>query len=439
MTGLSLWSVGVGGRTLVLVAGFLNVIVLTRALGPFGRGQYFLFGSLLVVATTLADLGLSQSVLVFAGLRDLPSRDVHRVLVRYGALFSALAMAGGAAVILAAGAALLPNFPRQWALGALLVVPVSLYVNYWTAMMTGLRRLVSVNAVQLGAGLAALAADLVLVVPTGDTAVAIVIYVAVLAGEAAVMLWIQRRSAAERAPTEPERPGLGREMLRFGLHGYPNSVGGLLWSRAAVFVLNVFHGPAVAGVYSVAQQLAERVLLPIQALQDVIYNRMIQLPRAEATRTMDRYLRLGIALMLPVSAIAILASPIVVTWLFSDAFARAIPPLRILLVGSAVMTIPALLATYLLGHLRRPGLVSLLSWISGSVNLFLLLTFVPGEAEVGAATAAVATQVASTAAIVALYLRLARTDLRSALVLKRADVALVLGQLREMLTRRSAR
>lgn len=436
MTGLSLWGVGVGGRVLALIMGLLNVVVLTRALGPFGRGQYFLFASLLVVLTALADLGLSQSALVFAGLPDVPSGAVHRVVTRYALRASAAVIAVGAIVIALAGDALLPNVPRAWALATLVVVPASLYVNVWTAMMTGLRRIVTVNAVQLGASLGALLADLVLVVPTGSAGMAIAIFGTVLVLEAGVMYRMRPRSTAAESD---DRPGLGAEMLRFGLHGYPNSLGGLLWSRTAVFVLNVYHGPAAAGVYSVAQQLAERALLPISALQDVITNRMVQLPRAEATRAMNRYLRLGIALMLPLSAFAILASPLVITVLFSDAFSSAVVPLRALLVGSAMAAIPALVATYLLGHLRRPGLISLLSWTAGSVNLVLLLALVPTGAEVGAATAAVATQVVGTSAVMALYLRLAHTDLRAAVVLRRADVALVLGQLRETLPWRSAR
>ncbi len=439
VTSLGLFTVGVGGRSMALVIGTLNLIVLARALGPVGRGQYFVFVSLLLVLTTLADLGISQSAVVFGGRYEVRIGEIHRILVRYAALFALLVFVVGTLVILAAGDALLPNIPREWSFVALVTLPLAVYASYWSAMMIGLRQVVSVTGVQLAAATLSLAGNVGFVAPSGSAVSAVLVYVAVLALQAAAMFWLQHRmvAGANEPPKDPR--GLGRDMLLFGLRGYPNSLGMLLWSRSAVFVLNVFHGPGAVGAYSVAQALAERILLPIQSLQDLVYNRMTHLPPAEATQTMNRYLRIGIALMVPIVATGILVSPMLVTLLFSEAFDAAATPLRVLLVGSAVMVIPVLLSTYMLGQRGRPGLLSILSLLNGCINLLLLFVLVPGRAETGAAIAALTAQVVGIAVVLALYLRTARTEWNAALVLKRADLALVKQQILEMIAPRSAR
>ncbi len=439
VTGLSLFVVGVGGRSLVLVIGTLNLIVLARALGPFGRGQYFVFVSLLLVLSTLADLGVSQSAVVFGGRHDLRPSEVHRVLVRYAALFALLVGTGGAFVVIAVGDTILPNIPRAWSLGALVAVPLAVYANYWNAMMVGLRRVASVTAVQLAVAALSLAGNLGLVAPTGSAVGAVLVYVGVLVIQVAAMVWLLRRLPGRASERESGSRDLGREMILFGLRGYPNSLGMLLRNQSAVFVLNALHGPGAVGVYSIAQALAEKLLLPIQSLQDVLFNRMIRLPRAEATETMNRYLRVGLALMLPIVALAILLGPTLITLLFSEAFSGAAAPLRLLLVGSAVAVTPALLSTYLLGHLGRPGLLSILSWLNGCLSLVLLVVLVPGGAATGAAAAMLTAQLVSAVVVLALYLRLARTDWRGLLLLERADVVLLKQQVLGAIAPRTTR
>ena len=438
MTSLSLWTVGVGGRTLILVIGTLNLIVLARALAPSGRGQYFLFVSVLLVLATIADLGISQSAVVFAGRHGLRVAAMHRVLVRYAALFAFVVCTGGALTLLVAGDALVPNLPRDWWLGVFIAVPLMVYSNFWIAMMVGLRHIASVTGVQVAAAAISLAGNLAFVAPSGSTATAVLLYVAVLALQVLAMFWLQRRVVAKPGEAQDDPRGLEREMMLFGLRGYPNSLGMLLWSRTPVFVLNAYHGPAAVGVYSIAQTLAERVLLPLQSLQDLLYNRMTQLPPAEATQTMNRYLRIGTALILPIVAVAIVVSPALVTLLFSDDFDRAAAALRLLLVGTAVVTVPALLSTYFLGQMGRPGLISILSGLRGGGQIVLLLLLVPALAEVGTAVAVLTWQIIGTVVTLALYVRFAKTDLRSALVLRRGDLALLKEQVFHMLGRGKA-
>ncbi len=431
MTSLSLWLWSLGGRSAVLVLGVLNLVIIARALGPYGRGQYFLFASIVLILTTIADLGLTQSALAYGGLSRVDAGRLHRRLLRHALVLSLVTCVAGALVLGIAGEALVPNMPRAWLIGATIAVPATLYVSYWSAMMVSLRRVPTVNAIQIGVGVLTVCANLVLVATTGDAGVAVTIYVLSFAVQATAMLILWPPANAQEEPADR----LGGEMVRFGLRFYPSLLGSLIWSRAAVFLLNALVGPEAVGVYSIAQQFAERALLPVQSFQDVLYNRMARLPRGEAIDSMNRFLRIGIALMVPLLAGAFLLSGPIISVLFSEAFVRSVDVLHIMLIGGAATVVPALLSTYFLGHLRRPGLPSLLSWPNGVMTVILLLSLVPRHAETGAALATVISQVLGTAALVAIYLRVTHTAFAVAFVPRRADLVVVRDQVRAILRR----
>jgi O-antigen/teichoic acid export membrane protein len=427
VTSFALWLVGLGGRSTALIVATLNVVVLARALGPLGRGQYFIFISFVLVLTALADLGMSQSAVVFTGRREVPMSRIHAVLLVFAPAVGFVVAAAALASLPLIADSVLAGLPRGWSIVALAVLPLSVYANYWTGMMVGARRIVEVNAVQFGTNALTLAANLTFVATTGDATAAVVVYVVILALQAATMFGLVPRTR-DVADTGGGATALARRMVAFGVRAYPNTVSALLWARLAVFVLNVYHGPPAVGVYSVAQQLAERILLPIQAIQDVMYARMAQLTRADASALLNRYLRLTVTAMVPTVIVVLLVSPALVSFLFSDSFQRSTAPLRLLLIGSAVQAIPVLLAPFFIAQLRRPGLLSLLSWSNAALSVVLLLALVPGGAETGAAIAIVVTQIVGTLIAYGLYLRIARTDPRSSLVLRSEDVALVRQQ-----------
>lgn len=438
VTSLSLWVWSLGGRSAALVLATLNLVIIARALGPYGRGQYFLFGSIVLTLTMIADLGLTQAALAYGGRSGVGAGRVHRTLLRHALVLSLATCAAAALVLGLAGEALVPNMPRAWLLGATVAVPATVYVSYWSAMMVSLRRVRTVNAIQIGVGALTLCANLLLVATTGDAAVAIAIYVLNFAVQATAMFTLRPQSDAQEEPTIERAGRLGPEMLRFGLRGYPSALGSLIWSRAPAFVLNALQGPEAVGVYSIAQQLAERALLPVQSFQDVLYNRMIRLPQGEAIDNLNRFLRIGIALMVPLLVVAFLLSGTIITVLFSEAFQRSVDVLHLLLIGSAAIVVPALLSTFFLAHRRRPGLLAILSWANGLLTVILLLSLVPEYAERGAAVATLTSQILAAAVMVALYLRATHTVLAVACVPRRADLEDVREQVRAILRRLGA-
>lgn len=85
---------------------------------------------------------------------------------------------------------------------------------------------------------------------------------------------------------------LAQKLLIFGLRGYPGSLSiwygrGFRCSSSTLLI-----GAVAEGYFSIAQRMVEKIQLPVQAVQDVVYQKMSVLSRDMATLAMNCYLRL---------------------------------------------------------------------------------------------------------------------------------------------------
>jgi O-antigen/teichoic acid export membrane protein len=410
-----------GGQSLISL---VNVVLLAHALGPAGRGEYFLFVAAVALLARLVDLGMSASAVVFASRYTGALATIHRRLAASLLGLWLLAAALGLLVLgtLGRGIGDLP-LEREWL--ALGVLPLAMYEQVWVHLMVGIRRVVTMNVVQLLAGLASLVLNVGLVVLLpGGVAAAVAIYCGVLAAKTPVMATLAWHSSRRLETDEP--PPSMRALLWFSLRGYPNALAGLLWARLPAFVLDAFHGSGSVGLFSVAQQVLEQLILPVQATQDAIYQSIARLPRDRATLAMNRYLRVGVWCMLPLALIAGVLAPWAVPFVFGAAFERSAPVFQILLVSLVASVVPALLSPYFFGQLQRPGLASSLAWIRVLLALGLSFALAPALAELGVAAALAIADVCSTLLILTLYVRIAATPVAQAVLPQTGDFGAVL-------------
>lgn len=436
MSSLNLWAIALVSRVGTILLTVANLALLARVLDPEGSGYYFVFLSLVMVLTVAAGLGMPQSAIVFSGREEKATRSVHSVLLHCVPAQSLMAAIVGVPLLSSVGQILLPNFPREYVWMAFISLPPALYATFWNGMMTGMRRIAWLTSVQLASIALTFALDVVFVaLLRGGVPAALSVYLAVMLMQSMGMVMIAQHLTRDATETIP-RQELAQEMLRFGLRGYLGSVSSLLWSRSTVFLLNAFHGSASVSIFFIAQQLAERTLLPSIALQDITYQRMAVLPRQAATETMNRYLRTAFWGMLPILAAGALLAPWAIGLIFGDSYAASGGVFRVLLIGSLVMIVAVLIGPYFLAQLRRPGLLSVLAWINMIVNVSLGLLLVPAWREMGAAAALVLTQIFGVSIVLALYLRMANTRLTQMFVLRSEDVTVLAHQAHATLRRR---
>jgi O-antigen/teichoic acid export membrane protein len=392
------------------VVGLVSVVVVAHALGPDGRGEYFLFVAGLAVLVRLLDLGLSPSAAVFGSRHPGAVGSMHRRLL--ACLLVIWPVTLGLGVLGQSLGGYLPvELARDRIWLALGMLPLAMYEQIWVHLMVGIRRVVAMNLVQVAAGGAMLALNVdLLVFAHGDVSTAVGIYCAVLALKTPLMIWLASRFGSRLGP--PEAAPSARELIFFSLRSYPNALAGLLWLRLPAFVLDITHGSASVGIFSVGQQAVEQLVLPVQAAQDAIYREVSRLPRVHATQAMNRYLRFGLLLMIPVVVVAGAVAPVAVPVLFGTAFDGSAQVIQILLIGVVASVMPALLSPYFFGQLQRPGLASTLAWARVLLASGLSVLVAPAFAEQGVAVALAAAEVCSMLLVLSVYARLsgARMD-----------------------------
>jgi O-antigen/teichoic acid export membrane protein len=433
MSALKLLLIGLGSRVTVIALAIGNTILLARWLGPAGIGEYFLLLRLVAVLTVLAGFGLNQSANVFSAHHEEWVGRIHRILVR----FTLLAWLGiaivGSGVIWSARKFLFVDFSHRWVWLSFVVLPLSLYAYAWNGMMIGRGRVWQVNWVQFVVSGASLVLTCVFIIGVGGGPLtAMLIYLAVTLIEVLIMLTIVVRTRESHDPSDCPAD-LNRQILTFGLRGYPGSVADLAWVHTPAFLLNAFHGPAAVGIFSIAQQMVEKLLLPVQAMQDAIFKKVSVLPRHEAIVALNRYIRLTLWTMTILILMGMISVPWILRLFLGNAYVRTGEVCRLLLPGSVVISVCFLLAVYFLGQLRRPGLLSIFGWLHALINLALSLIFIPKLAETGAALAVATAQIISGTCVIILYLRSAQTGIGQLLGINREDISMVRQQVGAML------
>jgi O-antigen/teichoic acid export membrane protein len=431
MSTLKLLLIGFGSRVTIIVLGLVNTILLARWLGPAGVGEYFLLLRLVMVLTVLSGFGLRQSANVFSGHHETWAGHIHSIILRFTLLSWVAAAIVGATLIFLAQRILQLDLSHKWVWMSFIILPMALYANVWNGMMIGRGRIWQLNLVQLVISAASPVLTFVFIIGQGGGPLAaMMIFLAVTLLQSLIMLVMAFRMSAGSSDAPDEAPAnLSRQMLSFGLRGYPGSIADLLWQQLPVFLLNHFHGTTAVGIFSIAQQLVEKLLLPIQAMQDAIFKKVSLLSGRSAIDAMNRYVRLTWLTMTILTLTGVIFVPSAVMLLFGETYLKTAQVSRLLLPGTIVMSAALLMSVYCLVELRRPGLLSIFGWIHALTNLALSLLLIPRYAEVGAALAMVLAQFTGGTGVIIFYLYSTRTRITRLIYVNQEDIAIIRQQI----------
>jgi O-antigen/teichoic acid export membrane protein len=195
---------------------------------------------------------------------------------------------------------------------------------------------------------------------------------------------------------------LARTIWRFAIRGQVGNVMLLVNLRLDFAVVDVVAGPAALGIYAVASKYAELLRQPSDAVLWVAYPHFArgsgEAPVAAARATMRRAGLFVAAAAIPLALLSIFVIPL----MNGPAFAGAVLPACILLVGLAGEGVAAVAIAYLYGH-GMPGLASTGVGIGVVVTVILDVLLIPRMGVVGAAIASTAAYLTSTVACVSFF------------------------------------
>lgn len=407
-----------GLRLALVVVGTAGTVIVSRVLGPEGRGVYYTPIVAAATVVTLAKLGVDQANVYLYGSRSI---SADRLAGQSGLV--TILMGGAGVVVMFALPALLPSVfsdvPPLLVLLSALTIPLSLHTQF----IAGLQNLVGQVTLQFRAAIAAgtfqLGALLVLAM-TRTVTVGAVLAVN-LAAALVAWLWTLRTSTV--APwTVRWDSSLLRETVRHSLVLHIGVVLLFLHLRVDAFMVKAIDGAAALGVYSLAVVVAETVLLATDSVSIALLPRQVANALQESAQVALRAARLNAYLALFFGAGLVVTGWVLIPVLFGASFAGAYPALVALLPGIIFISMQRVCGAPVI-RAGKPWRLTAISAASLTVNVILNLIWIPEFGPVGASLASSVSYGLGALAILAWTTELAGSA--SALRPSRADGAIV--------------
>ncbi len=366
----------------VLVFGFLNSVILARALGVEGVGVYALVVTSANILAFAGTLGLNFSNTLLAA-RD-PGRAGHLFTQ---SVIPVLLLAGPAVLIESfwpqAVEFMFGSISHRLRVYALFGTGVLSVNTNLAAIFFGLQRFRQHSFVALIVGPGSLVTNVALV------------WKGALSVDRALDVWLGWQSVALLItagllstvvrPTWKLHRGYLVESFKVGGRALLTTILGFTAHRGTVLLISQTLGKTALGLYSVALPMSESLQHAPSALGALVSTKASA--GQNSPQDVCRALRLHLLLSGAAALVLSLLAPWIFSTFFGPRFADAVVPFRILVAGQYLMGIWGLSSGYLSGKLAYPPVVIALTGLVAALNLGLGIWWIRMAALPGAAAA----------------------------------------------------
>jgi O-antigen/teichoic acid export membrane protein len=401
---------------LVPAGGLLTQPVLAQALGVAGRGQLAaaLAPGLLTVA--VATLGLPDALTYYVAKYPHIMRPslLRATLVTVSLGLLCVLTAVIALPFLSSGDATLG---RLILLGIALAIP-SLVVGVFRGAATGLQMWNAV-AIERLVNIVSRVVALVVLLLIGRLTVVVALLVTCLAPVIAGLVYWRLLLKPGTAEPEGLSSGMLRQIVSYGNKVWLGSVASMLLSRMAQLLIAPLSSVEDLGIYSVATTISDLPLVVALAIAGALFG--INSASRDAGKVT---LTSRLTLLVSVVGCAVLGvtAPLWITPLFGAEFAVALVPTLMLLL-SAVLCVPGLMAATAIGAWGKPGSRSLGLAVTLVVNVVLLVALVPVTGVIGACWTSIASNVVLTGYMIIVGARALEVPARDFVAIRPSDLA----------------
>jgi len=397
--------------TQLTVAGLslANVLIVSRALGPSGRGDVVFLITISFLSAQIATLSISEAASNIAG--RFPAQ---RPAVATNSLAFAVGLGGLAAGVLTFLLLTFPSIGPQVSLGlrvlALAVIPALILQSYaeriviaeygfavvYLAWLMPTSTNVALNALIAGLGRLSVTSAFIVWV-SGQ-----------VAGMLLLVWFIQRRLAGFGRPDV----SLAKQMATFGLKAHGGRI--LMWGnyRLDQWLVGAIAGSRQLGLYSVAVAYAEGLFLLPQALMVTQRPDLVRASPAAAGRQAAAAFRVVTLATLALVVGVVVAAPLLCTAIFGSAFSGSVSVLRMLAGGAFGIAAMKILGSALVAQ-RKPLREGTAIACAFALTIALDLLLIPAHGGFGAAVASTVAYTVGGAAIAILASRSLQTPLTS--------------------------
>lgn len=410
-SGTSNWSVAVSSscRLLVFAALLVNSIILSRGLGPEGRGYIQLMitlSALLAVGGGLSgDLGYSRLIVSRPALLQ-PLRATASVQpILLGTCIIAIAFP----VIVSLDTPSVPAYPMVGLVLALLAVPFMI-VNMWNQRMLLVEGRLTEACLVAACDAAVVLGTTMVLAATGQLTSqrALVGFLAGSVIDYLVTLGLLRPSIRQMSV----RAGL--KILRTGIAFHPSQLALIAMMRTDVLVLAQFYSQAVVGIYAVAVSVVTPLGILATTLANAFMSKQFTVAASTAVANTQRLVRVLMivvgVLAVVIAGTAVLAIPVI----WGPAFSESVAPTLVLLIGTIPLAVQRPLGQFFV----REGMASLTvarAVVALIVTICACVLLAPAWGAIGVAVGASIGYLVYTLVSATAFVRVTKSDWRSLL------------------------
>lgn len=414
-------------RVSQLAAGFLIGILVSRALGPAGKGELALLQQFPAVAALMLGFGVASASTYFVGRGE---HSPAEAVSDSGSFALAVSAVGVPALVLLMRAFVpaLAGVSTLLLWLAALSVPLSLLSSMLAGILTGQGRLTGLSVGQttstvLSFGLVSAAFALHWL-----TVGAVVTLSLISLGIGVVAL------VAATGVRRVQKPSVGRlrQEAQYARRSYVASIAGYLELRQDTLLLGILSSASAVGVYSVGVSFSELMWHLPQTVAAALTARAYQEDHVTGVALTTTITRLTTAMMLVVTVLLAIAIRPLVVAVFGPAFAPAAIVFMLLAPGIFVTGISNPLAAYLS---TRGTLFPGVSSLSVMANLALNAVLIPRYSFYGAAIASTITYTVSALYIIGVFRRSSNVAVRDVVLPCAADLRLTHAALKLLFKR----
>ncbi len=413
-----IWSFG--NRLWVLIAGFLVSIIVTRVLGPAGRGQ-------------VALLGLISSLSLMLGCMNIPGATIYhlnrkkwtlRRLIKPQLLLTTVAACCGLMIAL-----LIYKFwPDQnvkqlpelaVALIAVIII-INMYCNSISSILTALREFSSLSVISICTATMAIPAYSIALwyYQGGVVGWSLVGMVIPLVGLIITCVVVFPKVFQKSGRSEPREKSIRADcssLLSFGIISQLGNIAWFITLKADQFIISGILTVEALGFYAVAAGIAENLRLIPMTFGQVLFPYAANKEKKERRAFICACVRLTFWAMIMLGAILIILGNRIIMILFGSEFLPTVLPFQVLVAGIVILSIGNMLG-YEFNAIGRPELILYSNFICGVFNILLNLVVLPKFGLIGAAWVSFLTYALNSAIITFLALRISNYRMHKILI-----------------------
>jgi len=422
---------------LSIVIGLVSSIVIARGFGPTAKGS----ADLIVATGTLLAMvfGLSlQSGIVYVVARG--RAVINGLLIRlalialFQTLLATIALVGLVRTTLAP--ALVPPGSERWGVIAIALLVLGILLSgHYRNVLIGLQEIPRVNLINLYGQIVTLIAILVFIYAAWFrsqqlTAEALV-WVQVGGSMAIVFLFLWTLRPWLTGSIRQES-GLS-EVITYSLPSYLANMAQFLNYRLDIFFVSYFVGVKGVGLYSLAVGIAQLLWLVSGATSQVLLPDVAaSTDQVSAQQRTARVARLSLWLSIVLAGGLVIGGDMLLPLVFGAAFRESVPALMWLLPGVTIFSIANVIGSYLAG-IGKPHLNLAVALVGLVVTVALDFVLIPWLGIIGAAIASTLSYLATTLAIIAIFVHETRMPAGRVLLITGEDLNLISEMIRRVL------